>query len=147
MSPTLIATIFQLHLLASLAMVGLIWTIQWVHYPLFAQVGAEAFEAYHRAHVRRITHVVGPLMLLEAGSAAALLLLAPLDLPFWISVGLLALAWLSTALWQVPLHRKLEAGFDERAIRALAASNWLRTLAWTARAALLLWGTSLAGPS
>jgi hypothetical protein len=46
--------------------------------------------------------------------------------------------WLSTALLQVPRHRALEAGFDPAAHRALVATNWIRTVAWTARGFLLL---------
>jgi membrane-bound metal-dependent hydrolase YbcI (DUF457 family) len=49
----------------TLPLVGLIWTMQVVHYPLFAQVGREAFVAFHESHLRLITGLVGPLMLIE----------------------------------------------------------------------------------
>jgi hypothetical protein len=55
-----------------------------------------------------------------------------------------AVAWLSTAFVQVPLHAALpSAAGDERAalIARLVASNWLRTAAWTLRGVLLVWGT------
>ena len=53
--------------------------------------------------------------------------------------GLIFVIWLSTAILQVPLHRKLElGGYDARVIRRLVATNWLRTLAWSARAVLVL---------
>ena len=57
------------HVGATLAMTGLIWLIQCVHYPLFAQVGAEAFQDYHARHTQWITPIVGPLMLIELGTA------------------------------------------------------------------------------
>ena len=57
------------HVGATLAMTGLIWLIQCVHYPLFAQVGAEAFQEYHARHTQWITPIVGPLMLVELGTA------------------------------------------------------------------------------
>jgi hypothetical protein len=40
------------HLAATAAMVGLIWFVQVVHYPLFASVGADEFVAYENAHTR-----------------------------------------------------------------------------------------------
>ena len=49
----------------TLMLVGLILTIQVVHYPLFARVGAAGFAAYEAAHSARITVLVMPLMGLE----------------------------------------------------------------------------------
>ena len=49
----------------TLPLVGLIWTIQLVHYPLFDGVGAEGFAAYERRHAAAITWLVAPLMLGE----------------------------------------------------------------------------------
>ncbi len=62
-----------IHAAVSWALLGLIWTIQVVHYPLFKEVGKESFIAYHERHMRFITWVVGLLMLAEVGSAAVLL--------------------------------------------------------------------------
>ena len=81
-------------------------------------------------------------MLIELGSAVALVAVAVTARDRWLAwAGLLLLAaiWLSTALLQVPAHRGLSAGFDARTARHLVATNWLRTLAWSARCALLLW--------
>ncbi|MEO1480367.1 MAG: hypothetical protein AAFV01_17515, partial [Bacteroidota bacterium] len=61
-----------LHLLATLTMFGAIWIVQVVHYPLFSGVGVERWAAYEAAHQTRITWVVGPAMLLELGTAVAL---------------------------------------------------------------------------
>jgi len=52
---------------------GLIWTVQIVIYPLFDRVGRTAFAGWHEAYMRHIGYVVGPLMLVEAGTAAWLL--------------------------------------------------------------------------
>jgi hypothetical protein len=46
----------------------------------------------------------------------------------------------------VPQHRRLERGWGERAHRALVRGNWLRTAAWTVRAALALAISARAGP-
>jgi len=41
-------------------MVGFIWTMQILHYPLFERVGREAFAAYETEHNRRFGLLVGP---------------------------------------------------------------------------------------
>jgi len=129
------------HAFATLAMTGLIWFVQIVHYPLFARVGPDSFPSYHAAHTTRTGYVVIPLMLLEASTAAAIALLPASGVPraqAWIGAALLAVAWASTFLVQVPLHRRLSSGFDDGAIRRLTATNWTRTIAWTARGLLAL---------
>lgn len=134
-------TVLVVHAAATWALVGLIWTVQAVHYPLFAKVGREAFPAYHRAHLKQITFVVAPLMLVEALTGGWLVLDPPEGtcppMPI-VGAALLAVVWLSTAFVQVPYHRRLEAGFDDAAARALVKTNWIRTCAWTARGGLVL---------
>ena len=56
---------------------GLIWTIQLVHYPSFADVGREGFSAFHQAHVQRITALVALPMLFELVTAGLIVLVAP----------------------------------------------------------------------
>ena len=75
------------HVGATLAMTGLIWLIQCVHYPLFAQVGAEAFQEYHARHTQWITPIVGPLMLIELGTAFWLVQTPPAGLPDLANLG------------------------------------------------------------
>jgi hypothetical protein len=131
------------HAAATLAMAGLIWFVQVVHYPLMARVDAAGFAGYERSHARRTTWVVAPLMLVEAGLALLFVVRPPANVPVaqaWIGVGLVALLWASTAALQVPLHHRLARGFDQEAHRRLVASNWIRTAAWSVRGALaLLW--------
>lgn len=128
------------HALATAMMAGLIWFVQAVHYPMFALVGPASFARYEAAHQRRTTRVVGPLMLAELVSAV-LIALDPRghDTLAWIGLGLLALIWLSTAAVQVPRHRRLQRGLDERVVRSLVRTNWVRTVAWTARAVIAVW--------
>lgn len=127
----------SIHLAATWALVGLIWTIQLVHYPLFAQVGKECFVSYHRQHTRRITWVVAPLMFAELVTAGVLMFLG-LREP-WLIASLLPLGfnWVSTALVQIPLHNQLALGFDSKAHRRLVATNWWRTIAWSLRGVCL----------
>ncbi len=139
--PTVVAlSVFaNVHLVATSAMMGLIWFIQLVHYPLFRSVGPEVFVGYEQQHTRRTSWVVGPLMGIETASALALAV-APPDgvgrlLP---SLGLVLLAVIhaSTILLQVPMHRALSEAYDEAAVKRLVDTNWIRTIGWTARTLL-----------
>ena len=121
-------------------LVGLIWTIQIVHYPIFAAVGVDRFVAYEASHTRLITWVVGPVMLVEAATAGLFVAMRPASIPAWIpwtGLGLVILIWISTAILQVPDHAKLANGFDATAHAHLVGTNWLRTIAWTARGVIL----------
>lgn len=122
-------------------MTGVIWLVQVTQYPLFAEVGRDAFRSYHAGHTGRITYVVLPLMSVELVTAAFLSLYPPPGIPRpWLvgGLGLVGVTWLSTVLIQVPLHEALAAGFDADAHARLVNTNWVRTIAWTARAVLTL---------
>ena len=130
------------HLAATLYMVGVVWFVQVVHYPLFSRVGPEKFSLYSEAHSRLTTYVVGPPMLTEAATALLLVFRRPEGVPLAAALTGLALVvvvWLSTALLQVPHHTTLGSGFDRRAWSGLVLSNWVRTVAWSARGGLVLW--------
>lgn len=130
------------HAFATFAMTGVIWMVQVVHYPLFAQVGPEGFAAYHAEHTRLITWIVLPLMVVEAGTAALFVVGAPRGMPSWtawLGLGLVGLIWATTFFHSVPRHGLLTSGFHAGAHAELVAGNWIRTLAWSLRSALLLW--------
>jgi len=129
------------HIAATWMMVGLIWFVQIVHYPLFARVGTNLFAEYEIAHSRWTTWVVGPPMLVEAATALVLLLGKPeriSSVHLWLGSILLLIIWLSTAFLQVPQHESLTRGFAADAHRFLVTSNWIRTVAWTLRGVLVL---------
>jgi hypothetical protein len=136
-----------LNLAATLYMVGVIWFVQIVHYPLFGRVGEASFRAYASEHSRLTTYVVGPPMLAEAGTALLLVPLRPPGVPLWaalLGLALVGVIWTSTALLQVPRHSAFASGFDRSAWRGLVATNWVRTAAWSARGVLVLWMTASA---
>ena len=123
-------------------MVGLIWLIQIVHYPLFSGVGEAGFVDYQNKHQMWITFIVGPVMAAELLTAMALAWYPPtVDSGLWLKIGLglLVVIWLSTLLIQIPQHNKLSAGYDPAALRGLVWGNWIRTLAWTARGLILVY--------
>jgi hypothetical protein len=135
------STLLLVQLAAALFMTGLIWFVQVVHYPLMAAVGEQFFVEYERRHQQRVTYVVALPMLLEGVAAVGCALAAPhlLLTPRGIGSAILLLAiWMSTALWQVPLHTQLARRYDPLLIDSLVASNWLRTFSWTVRALILL---------
>lgn len=120
------------------ALVGLIWTIQVVQYPLFERVGREAFSGYHAGHSTRIAMVVVPLMLAELALAVWWALRCRRTV-VWVALGLVVVAWLSTFGLQVPAHGVLGHGFDPATWQTLVVTNWIRTVAWSARGVLLGW--------
>ncbi len=135
-----------IQLATTLPLVGLIWLVQLVQYPLMADVGVDNFVAYHAGHTARISLVVVPLMLAELAAAGLMLSLRPSAIPaseIVIGAVLVAVVWGSTFLWQVPMHSRLASGFDPVAWESLVKGNWLRTFGWTLRGALVLWWTRL----
>jgi hypothetical protein len=75
------------------------------------------------------------------------LMLAELILTVWwirsddyslvsVLAGVLVLiVWLSTFVLQVPIHNRLKTGKEDREIRRLVTTNWIRTAAWSLKAA------------
>jgi hypothetical protein len=126
-----------IHAGSTFAMFGLIWFVQVVHYPLMSEVGEDGFAEYERSHTARTTWVVAPLMFLELGSASLLVYMLPdhrvLTIAGVIALGLI---WGSTFLLQVPAHNRLTRGFDTAVHRRLVATNWVRTVLWSARSLL-----------
>lgn len=144
--PFIPRTLLLTQLLATAMMTGIIWFVQIVHYPLFLKVPVDGFVAYEQSHTLRTGFVVAPLMLVELGTAIALMLLSsvsggklPIGLtPLYLwSFGLLLLIWVSTFLIQVPLHSLLEQKPDLKAMELLVSTNWIRTILWSIRLGLL----------
>jgi hypothetical protein len=137
-----VRTFLFAQLISSSVMMGIIWFVQIVHYPLLQRVGTEVFREYHAAHTTLTSWVVAGPMLLELISSAALLWLRPPNISrALLIVNLLVVCglWISTAFVQVPLHNKLANGFDSSVHRGLVRWNWVRTILWTLHAGMALW--------
>ena len=122
-------------------MVGVIWFVQVVHYPLFDQLG-ESFGGYGRTNIRLTTAAVAPVMIVEGLTAVLLMARRPEGVdprPIWLGLFLLAIIWISTAALQMPQHEVLARGFDASVLQTLLGTNWIRTYAWSARGILVLW--------
>jgi hypothetical protein len=139
---------FLVTLAFTLYMTGMIWSMQMFEYPLFAMVGSNEFPSYHAAHNRSLPLFVILPSLLACGSAVALFWIRPTGISLWAVVPVVALdlaVLVSTALWQAPLHGKLDReGFSAEIIRTLVRSNWIRTILWTLNALFLLSMAALA---
>ena len=132
----LIPTLTCIHGAATWFMVGLIWFVQVVHYPLMGAVGADGYGTYQTAHMKLTSMVVVPIMCLELAAAVSLIFLFEQGPELILALrgfGLLVLIWLVTFLVIVPIHQTLLERFDADAHRRLVRANWIRTLGWTVR--------------
>jgi hypothetical protein len=123
------------HLASTLFMVGMIWTVQIVHYPLMALVGTERFVDYELAHSPRMAAVVMLPWTLQGLTVAALIVATPEGVApalVWAAAVAAAIPVLVTIVASVPAHGRLARGFDVHVHRRLVMTNWIRTAAWTA---------------
>jgi hypothetical protein len=121
---------------------GGIWFVQIVVYPLFAKVGANEYVSYHKFYSSRI-----PLPVILPGFASflvpvALVFFGPDSVPAWMALanavcGLVGLA--VTVVLEIPRHARLErGGKQDKVIGELVRHNWPRTLSITGSALLTL---------
>lgn len=141
-SPSILSIV---ELFASCAMAGVIWLVQLLVYPSFLRIPAESRTTYHRHHMERISLVVIPLMFAELVSGVILTLAEWPDVSVAraFAMACLAVIWISTFAIQVPLHHRIARGSEERSIRQLIRTNWIRTLAWTTKAVVLAAGARI----
>lgn len=127
------------HLVSSLTMVGIIWTVQIVHYPLMALVGPERFAHYEAAHAPRMAAVVMLPWTVQGVTTAWMLVAAPAGVPTALILAAAVAALVPvvvTVLASVPAHTRLADGFDADVHARLVATNWIRTVAWSTHAVL-----------
>ena len=127
---------------STMAMLGIVWFAQIVHYPLFAKVDPDSFVKYQDFNLRRTVLIVIPLQMLEMGTALLLVWKTPaglLPLQVWSNLILIILIWCSTAFLQVPRQYRLTRGFDAKGINFLIETNWIRTIGWSLRSVIVLW--------
>jgi hypothetical protein len=125
---------------ATLVMVGIIWFVQWVHYPLLAVVSTDRASEVAVEHQRRTGHIVGLPMAVEGVSTLVLLVNRPADVAIiwpWLGAVLLAVALGSTVILSVPRHAKMAVSPDAEIGRSLVRTNWPRTVAWSARGVIV----------
>ncbi len=126
------ALLETLNLAVDSALLTLIWLVQLIIYPAFAEIPKERFHDWHRKYMNTISVIVIPLMLAQATLVARHLVTAF----SWIdaaAAGCILAAWIVTFTLSVPCHQQLkDQGNEPASVRRLVAGNGLRTLAWTA---------------
>jgi hypothetical protein len=124
------------------AVLGEIWLVQIVVYPLFGKVGEAEYVVYHKFYSSRI-----PLPVIVPGFASFLLtipliFLAPDSVPLWMLLANFACGvagLIVTVALEIPRHARLEKGGKQvEVIRELIRYNWPRTLSITGSAFLTL---------
>lgn len=121
---------------ATLVMVGVIWFVQHVHYPLLATATVDQASHVAIEHQRRTGHVVALPMAVEGVSTLALLVSRPDDVWIvwpWLGAVFLAIALGSTVLLSVPLHARMASDPCADTGHKLVVTNWPRTAAWSLR--------------
>lgn len=124
------------NLVSTAVMVGVIWFVQIVHYPLLARFGASQSVEVAQEHQRRTGFVVGAPMAIEGVSTLVLLVSRPDEVSVllpWIGAVFLAVALGSTVLLSVPLHARMAEHHSDDVGRRLVLTNWPRTIAWSLR--------------
>lgn len=128
--------VLLINLLSTWTMVGVIWFVQVVHYPLLAVVPVESAASVAVEHQRRTGWVVGAPMALEGVTTLALLVLVPEGVAWfvpWLAGIPLAVALGATIFLSVPRHERMAREPDAQVGKELVSTNWVRTIAWTAR--------------
>ncbi len=133
--------VIDLILLANFAatclMAGVIWFVQWVHYPLLAKVPVDRAVETATEHQRRTGQVLAIPMAVEGFTTLGLLIIRPESVQIfwpWFGAVLLAVALGSTVFVSVPLHAKMATNPTADVGRRLVVTNWPRTIAWSLRA-------------
>jgi hypothetical protein len=129
--------LLNVHAAVTWYLVGLIWLVQVVQYPMFAYLDRRQFAEAHAFHSSAIGLVVAPPMLLELGLAAWIAWQGGRGTAGWTAFALVLIIWASTFFVIVPIHGQLGSnGFDAALHAKLVAWNWVRTVAWSLRGLL-----------
>ncbi len=134
-----ISTLELIHLIATAMMVSIIWIIQILHYPTFLFVDKKHYTEFQIFHMKNISYLIIPIMLLELFTGLYILLYNNMiNFYFSASFGLLILIWLITALFFSKFHSELSKKYNRDTILKLIRLNWIRTFFWTVRLGFLL---------
>lgn len=125
------------------------WQAQLVSYPLFKAVGADEFAAYHAQYNDSIPIVVIVPGFLTFLAGTAFYWTRPLDVPRSPAAlvgasGVVSL--LSTVMWAIPMHDRLDAsGQSAATIDSLLDANLVRSVALTVGTLILAWCVAKSG--
>ncbi len=117
----MLSLLFTINLVSSSIMVGVIWTIQIVHYPFFHRLDQKNFGLHMDTHRSKISYIVIPVMLAELTSGIGLIIInTQFQAEFIAGFILILLIWISTAVIQVPSHSNLASGYNQDEVQCKA---------------------------
>jgi len=125
------------HIFFTFFMAGLCWFVQLAHYPLMRVLPKDNLQFYAQKNIST-GYVAIPAMTVEYITGIWVIYHQPDTLMLANGVGMLIIA-LSTFIYQAPIHLQLMAGLNEGLLTKLIRTNWIRTITWTFRSALLAW--------
>ena len=131
--------LYKIHIVSTSLMVGVIWIMQLVHYPSFNFINVEEYKSFQEFHMKRISLIVIPVMIIELISGVLIFWIYQTDNIFFnISLFCLFFIWFLTAILFSKMHQKLTLGYQISIVTKLVNLNWLRTISWTLRLGLVL---------
>ncbi|MBA65128.1 MAG: hypothetical protein CMG55_04935 [Candidatus Marinimicrobia bacterium] len=132
-------TVQEIHTIFTSIMVGVIWVMQIVHYPIFRFVKKEEYNDFQNFHMKRISYIVVPSMIVELLSGIIVLYLnINISFQFQASMALLIIIWMLTGFVFSNIHNNLLNGFNIKTGYSLILWNWVRTTLWSIRLFLIL---------
>ncbi len=121
--------LFYSNLITSSALLGLILTVHFVHYKSFKFINDTSFIEFHKFHVKNISFIVLPLMIIEA-TTSILICYFYYSLFSLANLLIVFLIWVTTFILQVPSHNKLSSGKSILEINKLINGNIIRVFLW-----------------
>lgn len=117
--------------ISSFAMLIVILIVQVLIYPQFNYVSPHELGKYVKFHIRHISWIVIPIMLVESFSLMQLWTNQEIW-SFWLisATVLLVLIWVLTFIKIVPLHNEIARSSDVTFIPSLLSLNLIRTILW-----------------
>lgn len=132
--------LFAVYLFLAVYNAGNMLTLQIQHYGIYYFINKEGFKEYMAANNRSalIPSIIPAMILLLIN--AVILFYRPAFMPFSaaaFSFALNIIAFVSTFIWQRNIQAQMAVtGFDEKKIRLLCSTNWIRTIAFFIQAIL-----------
>lgn len=118
-------------LLIDFGLVVLIWMTQLIVYPAFTYYSSNDMVQWHGRYTMAISLIVAPLMIAQVLLHGWELVSNPGILSY-INAFLIALIWINTFLFAVPLHNQISSGTQViEAAHRLVSINWYRTVLWS----------------
>ena len=131
--------ILLLQVLTTWTLLGILWFMQLVHYPLFKRI-KENFVKYEKEHLKRTAAFLVPLLVIDFALNVMLVIsLEKGPYTFLISFALAMniITWLSAFFFQIEQHQTLSTHFSKSIVHKLVKTNWVSTIAWTIKSALV----------